>query len=83
MDAGEEVAGKTRPAQALQGIVNPRKHHVAHKGKNSGVGVQGPQAPECQELDPLAFKRSKADPFQELPVHLPEVQLGGDHNPHQ
>ena len=83
MDAGEEVAGKTGPAQALKGIVNPRKHHVADKGKNGSVGVQGPQAAKCQELHPLAFKGSKADPFQKLPVHLPEVQLGGDHNPHQ
>ena len=50
VEPAQKIAEHARLAQALQGIINPHEHAVAHKGEDHGVGVQRTQSPEGREL---------------------------------
>ncbi len=69
MQLREKIARQPRLDQALRRIVDAGEHHVAHKGKDHRVGVQRP--------DPAPGEPRRVE------IKLPEIELGGDQDPHK
>src|SRR5690606_4546198 len=46
MNPAQHVAEHAGSKQTLQGVINTGKHGIAHKSKDDGIGMQGPDSPE-------------------------------------
>src|SRR5690606_1342517 len=66
---GEKDAGEARLHEALGGVVDAGKQHVADEGEDDGVGVQRSQAAEGEA--------------RQVEVDAPEVELRGDEHADQ
>ena len=64
MKLGEKIARQPSLHETLRRIINAGEHHVAHKRKNHGVGVQWTQSPKRKP--------------REIKVYLPVIELRSD-----